>query len=200
MVSMMDKDFTHIILYGVLFKLADDFYDEEIYNTWFPMGKIIIYPLLILYTIYLFYFKSKDSLIYPFLFAQQIWYTIILSSKYFKKMEMIQLLGEMELTLDDPFTQLSLIQLPGFIYNFNYVFKTHLVTLSWLIIGNLFVGTFQDIDNSIFGTYILQNRFNKPKSKKIKKIIYRSIFILILLVLLFLFKNTISLNYQPYLR
>jgi hypothetical protein len=51
--------------------------------------------------------------------------------------------------------------------------------LAYVVIYGI-LGVVQDIDNSILGTYILQNKFNKPESKKTNKIIYRSVIVLIL--------------------
>jgi len=178
-----------IFIYSIFYKLTDDFDDEEIYNLYFPNGKIIIYSIFFSYTIYLFYFKDYNSYTYLFLFVLEFWYLLILILKYFNSFLVI--LGEMKLTLKDPFTLLTIIKLPMFIYKFNYIFKFKMTNFVFLNIIFIIIGVFQDIDNSIIGTYILNNKY---KNNKTCKIIYR-IFLVLFLTLCYTFidNNVIKL-------
>ena len=112
-----------IFLYSIIYKIADEFDDEEIYNLHFPNGKWIIYSILVLSTIYLFYFYDKNSDVFVFLFTIEIGYLLILFFKYTENI--LFKLGEMRLSFDDPFTLLSIVQLPLFTCTFFNVIRTN---------------------------------------------------------------------------
>jgi hypothetical protein len=175
-------------VYSIFYKLADEFDDEEIYNLYFPNGKLVIYSILILYTIYLFYFNDYNSDTFILLFLYELWYILILIFVYFD-IYLVKI-AEMKLTLQDPFTLLTIVQFPIFIYSFYYVIKNNLYTFIFLFIAALLVGIFQDIDNSILGTYILNNKY-KNKNRKENKIIYRTIVVLLLSVSYFIIQTSI---------
>ena len=90
-------------IYAIIYKLADDFDDEEVYNIYFPNGKYICYTILIFYTIYLFYFKDITSCIYFNLFILELGYIFFLLVKYLNYSNII-IIGEIKLSLYDPFT------------------------------------------------------------------------------------------------
>jgi len=180
----------HILffIYSIFYKLADEFDDEEIYNLYFPNGKLVIYSILIIYTIYLFYFNDYDSDTFIILFLIELFYIFILICNYFDIF--LVKLGEMKLTLQDPFTLLSIVQFPIFIYSFYYVIKNNLYTCTYLIICMILVGLFQDIDNSLLGTYVLNNKY-KNENEKEYKIIYRTFLVLLLSLSYFIIQTSI---------
>jgi hypothetical protein len=73
-----------------------------------------------------------------------------------------------------------------FIYKFYSVVAFNLMDIIYLGIIAIIIGIFQDIDNSLCGKYILNNKYNN-EYKKEYKIIYRT-----LLVVLFFYLTTIS--------
>ena len=162
----------HFILYGIVYKLVDDFYDEEIYNECFPNANVFFNVIVIIYTIYLFYFKSTDSTIFLFLFLSEIFYILFLFCNYFGYNDIVKL-AEIKLTLYDPFTLLSIVLLPNFILHFYKILCFNYKTLIILFIFFIFIGIFQDIDNSLFGRYVLNNKLNNTQCKKKYKLIYR---------------------------
>lgn len=175
-------------IYSIFYKLADEFDDEEIYNLYFPNGKMVIYPILILYTTYLFYFNDYNSDTFILLFLYEFWYILILCFRYFDIF--LFRLGEMQLTLQDPFSLLTIVQFPIFIYSFYYIIKNNLYTFIYLFIAAIFVGLFQDLDNSILGTYILNNNY-KNENRKENKIIYRIFLVLLLSLSYFIIQTSI---------
>jgi hypothetical protein len=96
----------------------------------------------------------------------------------------------MKLTLQDPFTLLTIVQFPIFIHSFYYIIKNNLYTFIYLFISAILVGLFQDIDNSILGTYILNNKY-KNENKKEYKIIYRTFLVLLLSLSYFIIQTSI---------
>jgi len=129
----MNTDIIYSILYGIIYKITDEFYDEDVYKKWFPNGKIVIYYISILSTIFLFYFRSRDSPMYLLLYMANIFHIITLILKYYQHDYLIQY-GPMDLSFDDPFVQLAIIQLPGLLINLNmcltHIFK--LLNLFWV--------------------------------------------------------------------
>jgi hypothetical protein len=112
------------LTYGIIYKLADELDDEEIYNNIFPNGKLIIYPILFLYNIYFFYFNDYNSEVFILTFLLEIWYIVILFFRYFDIF--LVKIAEMKLSLQDPFTLLTILLLPMFIYKFYDVLVNNL--------------------------------------------------------------------------
>jgi hypothetical protein len=178
-----------IFIYSIFYKLADEFDDEEIYNLYFPNGKLIIYPILILYTIYLFYFNDYKSDTFIIFFFIELFYILILFLCYFDIF--LCKIAEVKLTLQDPFALLTIVKFPMFIYKFYYSLSNKLLDIIYLFIIIILVGIFQDVDNSILGTYILNNKY-KNKNKKEYKIIYRTFLVLLFFLCYFIFKRNIN--------
>ena len=166
------NDIIHFILYGILCKIVDDLYDEEIYKECFPNANIFFKFILVIYTIYLFYFKSIDSTIFLTLFLFELGLITFLVFKYLGWNDLLKI-AEINLTLDDPFTLLSIFLLPNFIIHFYETIKQNYILLLQLCFICIFFGIFQDLDNSLFGIYILNNKFNNTCNKKKYKLIYR---------------------------
>ena len=183
------------LTYGIFYKLADELYDEEIYNNIFPNAKLIIYPILFLYNIYFFYFNDYNSEVFILTFLLEIWYIVILFLRYFDIF--LVKIAEMNLTLQDPFTLLTILLLPMFVYKFYDILVNNLFIIIFLFIFGGVAGIIQDIDNSILGTYILKNKYNK--FKKEYKIIYRSLLLIIILLSLNCLHIKISVSSFMYL-
>ena len=174
------------ILYAIIYKLTDDFYDEEIYNLYFPYGKLVIFPIVFIYTLYLFYCRDYNSTVFLFLFCFEFCYICCLLLRYLNSF--LTCLGEMNLSIYDPFTLLTFLKLPMFIYKFYDTFVLNFNIIFTFILFAFFIGMIHDIDNSLLGIYILNNKYN-GKNKRENKIIYR-------LVLSFLFY--LSLLYKDF--
>ena len=174
------------ILYAIIYKLTDDFYDEEIYNLYFPYGKLVIFPIVFIYTLYLFYCSDYNSTVFLFLFCFEFCYICCLLLRYLNSF--LTCLGEMNLSIYDPFTLLTFLKLPMFIYKFYDTFVLNFNIIFTFILFAFFIGMIHDIDNSLLGIYILNNKYN-GKNKRENKIIYR-------LVLSFLFY--LSLLYKDF--
>jgi hypothetical protein len=71
-------DYTYAAIYGILYKLADEFDDEEIYSKWFPYGKTLVYTLFGLFTFYILYFTDNRRPIFLYLISNCIWYILII--------------------------------------------------------------------------------------------------------------------------
>ena len=168
----MNIDLIHSFILGALYKLIDDFCDEEVLNTLFPNGKLICYMIIIFYTIYLFYFKHVSTNIYIMLFVAEIYYilTFLLKRWYKKTIDSIIFI---EFSVYDPFFLLMLIKLPKFIHDFYYMcltinYKNIIITTSIITL----IAIFQDIEpSSLFGLVIFKN--NNFAYKKEYKLIYR---------------------------
>ena len=120
----------------------------------------------------MFYFKSIDSTIFLTLFLLELGYIAFLFFKYFG-WNYLSNIAEINVTLDDPFTLLALINLPMLLFNFNKIIKKNIILLFHLSYAGILFGIFQDIDNSLLGKYIFNNKYNKLHDKKKYKIIYR---------------------------
>jgi len=176
-------------IYSIFYKLADEFDDEEIYNLYFPNGKVIIYPILILYTIYLFYFNDYSSDVFIILFVFELWYILIIIFCYFDIIFLVKI-AEIKLTLEDPFILLTIFQFPMFFYKFYSILKNNLFIIIFSIFFGALSGGIQDIDNSILGTYVLNNKY-KNENKKEYKIIYRIFLVLLFSLSYFFIKKSI---------
>tara|TARA_Y100001970_G_C14189591_1_gene834546 strand:+ start:825 stop:1538 length:714 start_codon:yes stop_codon:yes gene_type:complete len=169
----MNSEIIYSILYGIIYKITDEFYDEEVYNKWFPNGKIVIYCISIFSTIFLFYFRSRDSPTYLLLYVANIFYIITLILKYYQNVFFCQL-GDMNLSFDDPFTHLAIIQLPGFLINLKHVFTIHSIKILYLIWVALIITICGEIVIPIIGTSIMKKKFNKIECEnKTNKAIFR---------------------------
>ena len=162
----------HFILYGIIYKLVDDFYDEEIYNEYFPNVNIVLHIIIITYSIYLFYFNTEDNAIFLFLFLSEIYYILFLCCNYFGYNDIVKL-AEINLTIYDPFTLLSIFLLPNFIIHFHKVIYSNYEILLILFVCFIFIGIFQDLDNSLLGKYVFNGHLNNTPYKKHYKLIYR---------------------------
>jgi len=166
------NDTIHCALYAILYKIVDDFYDEDIYKEYFPNVNIFFNFLMVIYTIYLFYFQNTKSDIFIFLFFIQICYIIFLSFSYMGCDDLSKI-GEINVTLDDPFTIITLIQLPMFIMIFIKTIRENFTVLIKLFFAAFLFGIVQDIDSSLLGKYIFKNKYNNTPNKKKYKLIYR---------------------------
>jgi hypothetical protein len=160
--------------------LIDDFYDEEIYKESFPYVDTFFKFIIAIYTIYLFYFKNANEDICIFLFFIEFGYIIFLLFKYVGWNDVLKI-AEINITLEDPFTLLSLIQLPKFLIKFNEIVKNNFILFIKFYFFSFLYGIFQDLDNSLFGKYILKNRFSKDNNMKKYKTLYRLGLILIII-------------------
>jgi hypothetical protein len=176
-------DTIHFILCGILSKIIDDFYDEDIYKEYFPNVNIFFYFLSVIYVFYLFYFKNTNDNIFIFLFLIELGYIAFLFFKYIGWNDLSKI-AEINLTLYDPFTLMALIQLPMFLLTFNRIIRKNYMLLLRLSIGSILFGIFQDVDNSLFGKYIFKNKYNQGVNKKKYKFVYR-----ICLVFLFIIQR-----------
>jgi hypothetical protein len=166
------NDTIHFILYGILCKIVDDFYDEDIYKEYFPNAIIFFYFLITIYTIYLFYFKNTNDDMFLILFGFEIFYILLLICDSFHYNDLV-ILAEMSLNINDPFTIIALIQLPMFIITFKKIIKDNIILfLNFFCLGIL-SGIIQDVDNSILGKYIFKNKYKNTPNKKKYKFIYR---------------------------
>jgi hypothetical protein len=166
------NDTIHFILYGILYKIVDDFYDEDIYKEYFPNANIFFYFLISIYTIYLFYFKNTNDDMFIFLFFAEICYVIFLFLNYTGFNDLLKI-AEINLSLDDPFTILTLIQLPMFIINFNKMIKENYILFAKFVCLGILIGIIQDVDNSLLGKYILKDKYKNTPHRKKYKFIYR---------------------------
>lgn len=82
-------------------------------------------------------------------------------------------IGEINVTLDDPFTIITLIQLPMFIIIFNKTIRENFIIFIKLFFAGVLFGIIQDVDNSLLGKYIFKNRYKDTPNKKKYKFIYR---------------------------
>jgi hypothetical protein len=166
------NDTIHFILYGILTKIIDDFYDEDIFKEYFHNVNIFFYFLTVIYTIYLCYFKNANDGIFIFLFLAELGYIVFLFFRYIG-LDDLSKIAEINLTLEDPFTILALIQLPMLLFNFNKIMKTHFMLLLKLFLASILFGIIQDVDNSLLGKYLFKNKYNQGPNKKKYKFIYR---------------------------
>lgn len=187
------KDTIHFILCGILSKIIDDFYDEDIYKEYFPNVNIFFYFLGAIYTIYLFYFKNTDDNIFIYLFLVELGYIAFLFFKYIGLYDLSKI-AEINLTLEDPFTILALIQLPMFLFTFNKIMRKNYRMLIRLFIGSILLGIIQDIDNSLLGKYIFKNKYNQDNNKKKYKFVYRIGFVLLFAFKLAFLNKYIKIN------
>lgn len=168
------NDIIHFIFGGILSKIVDDLYDEEIYKECFPNANIFFKFIIIIHAIYMFYFKSTDSTLFLFIFISEIGFLTFLFFR-FLGWNNLSKIAEINPTLDDPFTLLSIVLLPNFIIHFYTIMKQHYILLLQLYFIFLPIGVIQDVDDSLLGTYILNNKFNNTPHKKKYKLIYRLI-------------------------
>jgi hypothetical protein len=173
------NDIIHFIFGGILSKIVDDLYDEEIYKECFPNANIFFKFIIIIHAIYMFYFKSTDSTLFLFIFLSEIGFLTFLFFR-FLGWNNLSKIAEINPTLDDPFTLLSIVLLPNFIIHFYTIMKQHYILLLLLYFIILATGVIQDVDDSLFGTYILKNKFNNTPHKKKYKLIYRLIWIMLI--------------------
>ena len=166
------NDTIHCILYGILYKIVDDFYDEDIYKEYFPNVNIFFYFLISIYTIYLFYFKNTNDDMFLILFDFEICYVLLLICNYFGYNDIVKL-GEITLNIDNPFTMITLIQLPMFIICFKKMIMNNLLLFLKLSFVVVLFGIIQDVDNSLLGKYVFKNKYNNTPNKKKYKFIYR---------------------------
>jgi len=175
------NDTIHFILCGILSKIIDDFYDEDIYKEYFPNVNIFFYFLSAIYVFYLFYFKNTNDNIFIFLFLIELGYIAFLFFKYIGWNDLSKI-AEIHLTLYDPFTVMALIQLPMFLLTFNRIIRKNYMLLLRLSIGSILFGIFQDVDNSLIGKYIFKNKYNQGINKKKYKFIYRICFVSLFII------------------
>jgi len=187
------KDTIHFILCGILSKIIDDFYDEDIYKEYFPNVNIFFYILAAIYTIYLFYFKNTDDNIFIYLFLVELGYIAFLFFKYIGLYDLSKI-AEINLTLEDPFTILALIQLPMFLFTFNKIMRKNYRLFIRLFIGSILLGIIQDIDNSLLGKYVFKNKYNQGPSKKKYKFVYRIGLVILFAIKLMFFNKYIKIN------
>jgi len=166
------NDIIHFILYGILSKIVDDLYDEEIYKECFPNANIFFKFIIIIHTIYMFYFKSRDSTIFLGLFLLESGFITFLFFNYVGWDDLSKI-AEINSTLDDPFTLLSIVLLPNFIIHFYTIMKQHYILLLQLCFICILFGIISDLDNSLLGKYVFKNRYNDKSNKKKYKLIYR---------------------------
>jgi hypothetical protein len=166
------NDTIHFILYGILTKIIDDFYDEDIFKEYFHNVNIFLKILFAIYTIYLFYFKNTNDGIFIFLFLAELGYIVFLFFRYIG-LDDLSKIAEINVTLDDPFTIIALIQLPMFIIKFNKMIRNNLLLLVKLFLLLILFSIIQDVDNSLLGKYVFKNKYNQGPNKKKYKFIYR---------------------------
>ena len=166
------NDIIHCILYSILYKIVDDFYDEDIYKEYFPNVNLFFYFLIAIYTIYLFYFKNANDDMFLILFGFEIFYILLLFCNYFGYNDIVKL-GEISLNINDPFTMITLIQLPMFIICFKKMIMNNLLLFVKLSFVAVLFGIIQDVDNSLLGKYVFNNKYNNTPYKKKYKFIYR---------------------------
>ena len=166
------NDIIHCILYSILYKIVDDFYDEEIYKEYFPNANIFFYFLISIYTVYLFYFKNTNDDMFLFLFGFEIFYILLLLCDYLGFNDIVKL-GEIRFNIYDPYTIITLIQLPMFIIIFNKTIRENFIILIQLSFLAILFGIIQDVDNSLLGKYVFNNKYNNTPDKKKYKFIYR---------------------------
>ena len=166
------NDILHSILYSILYKIVDDFYDEDIYKDYLPNVNIFFNILLAIYTIYLFYFKNTNDDIFILLFFIEICYIIFLFLNY-NGWDDLSKIGEINASFNDPFTIITLIQLPIFIINLKKMIWNNFILLVKLFLAGILFGIIQDVDNSLLGKYIFKNKYNNTPDKKKYKFIYR---------------------------
>lgn len=187
------KDTIHFILCGIFSKIIDDFYDEDIYKEYFPNVNIFFYSLAAIYIIYLFYFKNTDDNIFIFLFLIELGYIMFLFFKYIGLYDLSKI-AEINLTLEDPFTILALIQLPMFLFTFNKIMRKNYRLFIRLFIGSILLGIIQDIDNSLLGKYVFKNKYNQDDNKKKYKFVYRIGLLLLFAIKLAFLNKYIKIN------
>jgi hypothetical protein len=151
---------------------VDDFYDEDIYKDYLPNVNIFFNILLAIYTIYLFYFKNTNDDIFILLFFIEICYIIFLFLNY-NGWDDLSKIGEINASFNDPFTIITLIQLPIFIINLKKMIWNNFILLVKLFLAGILFGIIQDVDNSLLGKYIFKNKYNNTPDKKKYKFIYR---------------------------
>jgi hypothetical protein len=166
------NDTIHCILYSILYKIVDDFYDEDIYKEYFPNANIFFYVLIAIYTIYLFYFKNRNHDMFIILIFIEACYIICLFFSY-AGLDDLSKIGEINVTLDDPFTILTSIQLPMFLMSFYKIIRENFILWINLSCAGILFGIIQDVDNSILGKYLFKNRYRDTPDKKKYKFIYR---------------------------
>lgn len=167
------NDTIHCILYSILYKVVDDFYDEDIYKEYFPNANIFFYFLAAIYTIYLFYFKNTNDDMFIILIFIEACYITSLFFNY-SGLDDLSKIGEINLTLDDPFTILTLIQLPMFLISFYKIIIENFTLWVNLSYASILFGIIQDVDNSLLGKYVFKNKYRDTPNKKKYKFIYRS--------------------------
>ena len=166
------NDIIHFIFCGILCKIVDDLYDEEIYKESFPNANIFFKFIIIIHTIYMFYFKSRDSTIFLGLFLLELGLITFLFFNYVGWNDLSKI-AEINPTLDDPFTLLSIVLLPNFIIHFYKTMKQNYILLLQLCFVFILFGIISDLDNSLLGKYVFKNRYNDTPNKKKYKLIYR---------------------------
>ena len=166
------NDIIHFIFGGILSKIVDDLYDEEIYKESFPNANIFFKFIIIIHTIYMFYFKSRDSTIFLGLFLLELGLIAFLFFNYVGWNDLSKI-AEINPTLDDPFTLLSIVLLPNFIIHFYKTMKQHYILFLQLCFVFILFGIIGYIDNSLLGKYVFKNRYNDTPNKKKNKLIYR---------------------------
>ena len=184
------NDTIHCILYGILCKIVDDFYDEDIYKEYFPNVNIFFYFLISIYTIYLFYFKNTNDDMFLILFGFEIFYILLLICDSFHYNDLVNL-AEISLNINDPFTMIALIQLPMFIIKFKKIIKDNIVLFFKIFFIGILSGIIQDVDNSLLGKYVFKNKYNNTPNKKKYKFLYRiGLTFLYCLIYKFIISNT----------
>jgi hypothetical protein len=187
------KDIIHFILCGILSKILDDFYDEDIYKEYFPNVNIFLNFFAGIYVFYLFYFKNTNDAIFIFLFLIELGYIMFLLFKYVGWDDLSKI-AEINVTLEDPFTIMALIQLPMFLFTFNKIIRKNYIMLLRLCFGSILFGIIQDVDNSLLGKYVLKNKYSEGSNKKKYKFVYRIGLLLLFAIKLAFLNKYIKIN------
>ena len=180
----MINDYFYMFLHGILFKLTDEFADEKIYNVWFPNGKKIIYTITIIFTY--IYFNGVNTNYYISFFIYEIWFIIVSILKLLKFDSICEICGDIDLSLTDPFMLLTIIKLPGFLYNFTYIVETKFIQLLYLNVFIIPAGILQYIEEYIKS--INQNNYEEYKT------VLRFSYLILIYLFNLLFVNNITLK------